>query len=92
MDGLGRLAEDEFDANRERLQVDEVAHKVHIKNMRSMTLNLGETSLSMLEEIRTALERIDGDKPTRTRAIRLAIATMRKRMSDEGLIVEDQNP
>lgn len=92
MDGLGRLAEDDLETNSERLLVDEVACKGHIKTMRAMSLNLGETSLAMLEEIRSALERVDGDKPTKTRVIRLAIATMRKRMSDEGLIVEGQNP
>jgi len=61
---------------------------VHIPSMRLVTLKISPTTETMLSDIADALEKTDGYRPTRSHVFRLAVATMRKRLSDEGLIRE----
>lgn len=55
--------------------------------MKNICVTLGDRTLEMIDEISDQLEQLDGHKPNRSHVIRMAIATMRKRMSDEGLLV-----
>jgi NaMN:DMB phosphoribosyltransferase len=54
--------------------------------MALVQVNFSDGTLSMIEEISVALEAAEGQRPTRTHVLRLAVAGMRKRMADEGLI------
>lgn len=49
-------------------------------------VTLKQPTLDMCEEIADALERAEGARPNRSHIFRLAIAAMRKRMSDDGLL------
>jgi hypothetical protein len=62
--------------------------------MALVQVDFGDGTLAMVEEISNALEQTEGHRPTRSHVLRLAVATMRKRMADEGLIrkVESNQP
>lgn len=53
-------------------------------------ITLEQPTLDMAEEIAKSLGQAEGKKPSRSHVFRLAIAAMRKRMSDEGLLTEPQ--
>jgi len=52
------------------------------------SFTLTESAMAHLDEMQNAIGDIDGEKPSKSRVVRLAIATLRKRMSDEGLLKE----
>lgn len=56
------------------------------RNMKAVAVTLSDDSLRMVTEIAEALARVDGGTPNRSRAVRVAIACARKRLSDEGLL------
>jgi hypothetical protein len=51
-------------------------------------ISVEQPTLDMANEIADSLGKVEGKKPSRSHVVRLAIATMRKRMSDEGLLKE----
>lgn len=75
-------------AARMRLLLDDVANRDNIGTMSVASFTLSDSASTHLDEIQTALEGIDGEKPSKSRVVRLALATMRKRMSEEGLLKE----
>lgn len=58
--------------------------------MNIVSVSMGDATLQMADEVAEALEKADGFRPSRSHVFRLAVAAMRKRMSDEGLISEDR--
>jgi hypothetical protein len=50
-------------------------------------LRLGEGTIRILDELAASLESVEGAKVARTRVICLAVAAMRKRMADEGMLI-----
>lgn len=58
--------------------------------MQVINITLEQPTLDMASEIADALEAAEGKRPSRSHVFRLAIATMRKRMSDSGLITEQR--
>jgi hypothetical protein len=91
----GQLADVEqlnmHDANlceRSQIVLGVIPNQVHTKCVSAMSIRLGDCAETMISEIREALTEIDGEKPTKSRVLRLAVATLRKRMSDEGLLRE----
>lgn len=57
--------------------------------MQTICVTLGDGTMSMLDEISDALEKLDGHKPSRSHVVRMAVATMRKRLSDEGALLAE---
>ena len=51
-------------------------------------ITLEQPTLDMASEIAESLGVAEGKRPSRSHVFRLAIAAMRKRMSDEGLLKE----
>lgn len=60
--------------------------------MQVINITLEQPTLDMANEIADALCASEGKKPSRSHIFRLAIAVMRKRMSDEGLLKEPRRP
>ena len=54
--------------------------------MQTICVTLGDGTMAMLDEISEALEKLDGHRPNRSHVVRMAVATMRKRLSDEGAL------
>lgn len=59
--------------------------------MHSISITVNDPTINMVTEIAEALRTDDGCKPSRSQVVRLAIAAMRKRMSDEGLLEVKSN-
>lgn len=72
-------------------QVARKQSDAHINDMHRVCVLLGQTTLDMTDEIAAALESSDGTQVTRSHVIRLAIATLRKRMADEGMLEDTAN-
>lgn len=60
----------------------------NIKTMNIVSVSMGDATLQMADEVADALERVDGFRPSRSHVFRLAMASLRKRMSDDGLLRE----
>jgi len=56
--------------------------------MQVINITLEQPTLDMANEIAEALCAAEGIRPSRSHVFRLAIAAMRKRMSDTGLLKE----
>jgi hypothetical protein len=56
------------------------------QRMKRITLLFGERTLEILDEMAAALAELDGQKPTRSHVLRLGVAALRKRMTDDGML------
>lgn len=54
--------------------------------MTHVQVSFPDGTIEMIDELQCAVERNEGYKPTRSQLLRMAVATLRKRMSDEGLL------
>lgn len=58
--------------------------------MNHIQVSFPDSTVEMIEELRGALERTEGYRLTRSQILRMALATLRKRLSDEGMLTRSK--